>query len=182
MNCCDDPNIIESNGFYTCNNCGICGDKIIIDSVRYIRRKDLSPYNSVLKHKEIVQHKYGNRTIMNRKEARETGFMNRLWHINRQDYKETGRWSMKYSIPIFNTVCYRMGIVAHVKEFAWKVYKNYTSSKKNLAVEEGIGAVLYISSKFHNMDLHIDELIDILNISRDKLLLHIEKISRFISQ
>ena len=176
MTCCNNSNIIESDGFYVCNNCGTCGEPIIIDSLIHLRRNTVS---RILESKEIVVHKFGNRTIMYAKEAKESGMFH-LFRLNKQDFGLKYGWSMKYSIPIFNTVCFKMGIPIYIRDYALKLYTDYIKSGKNMPIEAGIAAVLIISSIVHNVSISIKELIDILDCSRDKVFMYIEKISSLL--
>jgi transcription initiation factor TFIIIB Brf1 subunit/transcription initiation factor TFIIB len=176
LNCCRSPNIILSNGFNVCTNCGITFSKII--SSRHPRRFfiDGTLNNSST---EPVRSLFGPRTIFRGNIDGKGNFLSpgalrlfkRISKINWSSINgfEKNLW---YAEPKLNQVKTLLNLPDYIMEYTLKIYIPAAKLKLTLGRSiDGILAVsLYFALKVHRIPRLIEEILAAFQISMNKFL------------
>ncbi|MFX1329657.1 MAG: transcription initiation factor IIB family protein [Promethearchaeota archaeon] len=172
--CCSNPNIISSNGYNVCNNCGTVQSRII----------SYKPTNKIFLDRKItyrntepVHSPIGPRTIIKGNLDGKGNFLSpkaltcykRLSRINRGLVNGLER-NLWIAIPKLNQIRTRFNLPNYVTEDAFRIY--ISAAKKKLTLGRTINGILsvsiYLALKFYGLPIILEELLFALQISKKK--------------
>ncbi len=172
--CCAIPNIISSNGYNVCTNCGTTQSKVI--SYRPMRQifleKDINPNNT-----EPVRSPIGPRTIIKGNLDGKGNFLSpkaliyykRLSKMNRGLVNGLER-NLWIAIPKLNQIKTQLNLPNYITEDAFKIY--ISAAKKKLTLGRTIDGILsvsiYFALKFYGIPIILEDLLSAFQISKKK--------------
>lgn len=173
-NCCAIPNIISSNGYNVCTNCGTTQSKVI--SYRpnriIIFEKDINLNNT-----EPVRSPVGSRTIIKGNVDGNRNYLSpialtkykRLSKINRGFVNGLER-NLSIAIPKLNQIKTQFNIPNYILKDTFRIY--LIAAKKKLTLGRTINGILsaslYFALKFSGKPIIIEEILSAFQISRKK--------------
>ncbi|MFX1380096.1 MAG: transcription initiation factor IIB family protein [Promethearchaeota archaeon] len=172
--CCNNPNIISSNGYNVCTNCGITQSKVISykPSRKFYFEKDINSDNN-----EPVRSPIGNRTIIKGNLDGKGNFLSptalinykRLSKINRGFVNGFER-NLSIAIPKLSQITTQFNLPSYILEDVFKIY--ISAVKKKITLGRSINGILsvslYFALKFYGKPVIIDEILSAFQISKKK--------------
>ncbi|MFX1409352.1 MAG: hypothetical protein ACFFA6_03305 [Promethearchaeota archaeon] len=173
LNCCESPNIITSNGYQVCTNCGLTQSRAI----------SYKPINGFLDGKtnssniEPVRSLIGPRTIIKGDLDGKGNFLSpealrkykRLSKINGGFVNGLER-NLWIAIPKLNQIKTQLNLPNYIIQDAFKIY--ISAAKINLTLGRTINGILsvsiYFALKIHELPIIIDDLLTAFQISKKK--------------
>ncbi len=172
---CDNPRIVENGNSVLCINCGMELDKIYI-----AQGKPYYEYIDYIENKqnEIVT-RYGYRTDFGNLRYDyygkyikfETYFrFRRLSKINRSFFNKYEH-NFSVSKPLMRTYINLLKLPKIINETSWVLYKMAVTKSliRGRSIDAFICASIYISARHYNIPLMIEELVDISDVSKNKI-------------
>ena len=174
-NCCEAPNIISIDGYYTCTNCGTTISRIIEYSAKSAFTKEEKDNRQM---NERVYCPIGPRTVI--KDYKDT-FGNylkpsdkmrfeRLAKINRGliNGYERNLW---IALPIFYRLQHLLKIPSYVSEDAFKIYRQTIRLKLTLgrSIVSLLTASVYCAIRLHKLPIFLEEIIQYSQLSKKEL-------------
>ncbi|MFW9865412.1 MAG: transcription initiation factor IIB family protein [Candidatus Thorarchaeota archaeon] len=173
-NCCAIPNIISSNGYNVCTNCGTTRSRVISykPSMKIFLEKDIN-----IKSIEPVHSLIGPRTIFKGNLDGKGNYLSpealtnykRLSKINRGLVSglEKNLW---IAIPKLNYIKTRFNLPNYVTEDAFRIYISAAKKKLTLgrSIDGILGVSLYFALKFYGIPIILEDLLSAFQISKKK--------------
>lgn len=178
--CCENMQIEKRNGEYICTNCGMVWD---LELVQHERPAYTEKERRIKKQNEPVFKKIGNRTYIGKNSKKKTDgkgnkiskksevLFNRLMKIQRSlvSSYERNLWE---AYPKMNLICRKLNIPDHIKETAWKIYRN--SAKRGFtqgrSIKGFVCASLYAAIRVYEFPRILDDLVGIIGTMRRRII------------
>ncbi|MFX1277163.1 MAG: transcription initiation factor IIB family protein [Promethearchaeota archaeon] len=172
--CCAFPNVISSNGYYVCTNCGTTHSKVISYNPR---RQFFIDGDMIQSNNEPVRSPIGPRTTFKGNQdgkgkylsPKAIAYFKRLSKINSGLVNgfERNLWVV---IPKLNQIKSNLNLPNFIIDDAFRIY--LYAAKKKLTLGRSINGILcasvYFALKFHSKPIIINELLSTFQISKKK--------------
>lgn len=176
-NCCVTPNIISSNGYNVCTNCGTTLSKVISyrPKMQSFLKKEINPNNI-----EPVRSPIGPRTIIKGNLDGKGNFLaphalmhyKRLSKINRGLVNGLER-NLSIAISKLNQVKTQLNLPNYITEDTYRIY--ISAAKKKLTLGRTIDGILsvslYFALKYYRKPIIIEDLLSAFQISKKKFVI-----------
>ncbi len=174
--CCPSPNIISSDGYEVCINCGLIHSR----SFSYRpKRQYFSNEKVYFGNVEPVRSPFGPRTVFKHKRDHTGNYLSPKTSQNFERWDKINRGLMSglernlwFAVPRLNQMKSQLNIPNYIANEAFKIYVSAAKLKltHGRTIEGIISAALYYALKLNGVPRSIDEILSVSHISKKRFM------------